>query len=184
MLFRSAGNGASRYLSVSGVPVFDDEGRFEGYEGVIRDITERKLIEEELLRRQEMLDLAQKSARATAFEWRIGEGEGENRWSPDLEAMYGFAPGTYDGTYETWKKRVHPDDWPAVKEAIRNAHRTGDVASEYRVLHDDGTAHWLQARGRMFFDPEGVPVRMVGFMQDVTQSKRSEERRVGKECRL
>ncbi len=105
---RVGSDGTVRYLSVSGAPIFDEQGRFKGYQGIGRDITERKRIEEELRSRQEMLELAQKSARAIAFEWKIGEGEGENRWSPDLEAMYGFAPGTYDGTFETWKKLRAP----------------------------------------------------------------------------
>ena len=168
-------DGKVGYYSASGAPIFDDDGRFKGYYGVASDITERKRVEEELRSRQEMLELAQKSARAIAFEWKIGEGEGENRWSPDLEAMYGFAPGTYDGTFETWKKCVHPEDWPAVKEAVRHAHRTGEVASEYRVVHPDGSVHWLQARGRMLFDAVGNATRMVGFMQDITQRKQAEE---------
>ena len=143
--------------------------------GVLTDITERKRAEEELRSRQEMLDLAQKAARAVAFEWRIGSGEGQNRWSPDLEAMYGLTPGTYDGTYETWKKLVFPEDWPAVKAAIRRANETGDVAAEYRVIHSEGTVHWLQAKGRMFFDTERKPTRLVGFMLDVTERHQAEE---------
>jgi PAS domain S-box-containing protein len=168
-------HGTPHYTVVSGVPTFDVQGRFTGYQGVGRNVSERRRFEGELRSRQEMLDLAQKAARAIAFEWRIGEGEGENRWSSDLEAMYGFAPGTYDGTFETWRKRVHPEDWPAVKEAILHAHRTGDVASEYRVVHPDGSVHWLQAKGRMFFGPDGKPGRMVGFMQDVTDRKQAED---------
>ena len=50
----------------------------------------------ELRARQEMLDLAQTAARAVAFDWYIGARESENRWSPELEAMYGLEPGTLD----------------------------------------------------------------------------------------
>src|SRR5262249_29948009 len=139
------------------------------------DVTERRKVEDDLRSRQEMLDLAQKAAQAIAFEFKLGAGEGENRWSSDLEAMYGVAPGAYDGSFEAWKKLVHPEDWPAVKEAIRQAHRSGDVASEYRVAHADGSVHWLQAKGRMFFDGAGNATRMVGFMQDITQRKQAEE---------
>ena len=71
---------------------------------VVRDITERKRVEAEVRARQELLDLAQKAARAVAFDWYIGARESENRWSPELEAMYGLEPGTFDGTYQGWKK--------------------------------------------------------------------------------
>src|SRR4030095_17009809 len=138
--------------------------------GSVTDVTVRKRIDEELRARQEMLDLAQKAARAVAFEWHVGGGEGENRWSPDLEVMYGIAPGSYDGTYESWKELIYPEDWPNVREAIKAAQESGDVDDEYRVQHKSGAIRWLQAKGRMFFDPEGKPARVVGFMLDVTDS--------------
>jgi PAS domain S-box-containing protein len=98
--------------------------------------------------------------------------------------MYGLEAGTFDGTYEGWKKLVHPDDWPGVKLAIKRAHESGDVAAEYRVIHKDGAVHWLRARGRMFFDAEGRPERMVGFMIDVTERRQAEEELRASETRF
>ena len=45
-LARPAAEGGKRYISVSGLPVFDKAGRFIGYRGVARHITERKRAEE------------------------------------------------------------------------------------------------------------------------------------------
>ena len=174
-LARPTADGGKRYISVSGIPVFDSAGRFVGYRGVGRHITERKRVEAELRARQDMLDLAQKAARAVAFDWYIGARESENRWSPELEAMYGLEPGTFDGTFQSWKKLLHPDDWPAAKLALKRAQESGDIAAEYRVTHNDGTVHWLRAKGRMFFDAEGQPERMVGFMIDITDLRHAEE---------
>jgi signal transduction histidine kinase len=47
-LARPAADGGKRYISVSGLPVFDRAGRFIGYRGVARHITERKRAEEAL----------------------------------------------------------------------------------------------------------------------------------------
>jgi PAS domain S-box-containing protein len=47
-LRRVTQDGAVRYLSISGAPVFDQQGRFRGYEGVGRNMTERKRVEEAL----------------------------------------------------------------------------------------------------------------------------------------
>ena len=135
----------------------------------------RQRAQAQLQARQEMLDLAQTAARAVAFDWFIGARESQNRWSPELEAIYGLEPGTFDRTFEGWKKLIHPDDWPAVKLALKRAHESGDVAAEYRVVYKDGTAHWLRAKGRMFFDAKGRPQRMVGFMTDITDWRHAQE---------
>ncbi|MBR0750640.1 PAS domain S-box protein [Bradyrhizobium jicamae] len=47
-LARLAPDGSKRYVSVSGLPVFDTSGRFVGYRGVGRHITERRRAEEAL----------------------------------------------------------------------------------------------------------------------------------------
>jgi PAS domain S-box-containing protein len=172
---RISTDGTPHYLSMSGAPIFDEDGRFKGYHGIGRNITERKRIEEELRARQDMLNLAQKAARAAAFEWHLGTAKEATRWSPDLESMLGLAPGSYDGSFEAWKKLVHPQDWPAVSAAIERARESGDISAEYRILHPDGTVHWLQTKGRVFLDAEGKPARLVGFMLDVTERHVAEE---------
>ncbi|HEX2543296.1 MAG TPA: PAS domain-containing protein [Ramlibacter sp.] len=167
-------DGAIRYLSMTGAPLFDEFGHFRGYHGIGRNITEHKRIEAELRARQEMLDLAQAAARAAAFEWRFGWAERHTRWSPDLEPMLGITPGAYDGTFESWKKLVHPDDQPIAEDAIKRASDAGDVSFEYRVVHSDGSTHWLQLKGRLRVE-DGTNARLVGFMLDVTERHKAEE---------
>jgi diguanylate cyclase (GGDEF)-like protein/PAS domain S-box-containing protein len=41
-LRRSGHDGTSRHISVSGLPVYDESGRFAGYRGIAKDVTERK----------------------------------------------------------------------------------------------------------------------------------------------
>jgi PAS domain S-box-containing protein len=171
---RPAADGTLRYVSSSGTPIFDDKGEFRGYQGVARDITERKAAEEKLRSRQEMVKLAQKAAGAVAFEWRA-HAEGKNRWSPDLEAMYGIPAGSYDGTEASLKKLIHPEDWAKVRAAIKSSLKSGDLDAEYRVIHPDGAIRWLQAKGRTLFDPEGKPERVVGFTFDVTDRRVAQE---------
>ncbi|HYP01987.1 MAG TPA: PAS domain-containing protein [Pyrinomonadaceae bacterium] len=138
-----------------------------------RDITERKQREAELKAKQELLDLAQKSARAMAFDWHIEQDV--NVWSPEQEALYGLHPGSFDGTYQSWKKLIYAPDWPLVVKAIKHAHETGEVAVEFRVQWPDGSLHWLATNGQMFFDEQGKAFRMVGFTSDVTPRKLAEE---------
>src|SRR5215510_4393884 len=166
-------DGKSVWANVIFTLLRDTGGRPKYIVGIHEDITERKLAIEKLQAQKELLDLAQKAARAMAFDWHIQEKI--NTWSPEQEALYGLSQGTFDGTYESWKQLVHPKDWPAVVTALKRAQQTGDISAEFRVVWPDGSTHWLAANGQMFFDGQGQPLRMVGFTADVTARKLVEE---------
>src|ERR1044071_4491355 len=137
------------------------------------DITERRLAVERLQAKQELLDLAQESARAMAFDWYVQQEV--NVWSPEQEALYGLPPGTFDGTYQGWKRLIYAPAWPVLLKSIAHAHETGEVAVEFRVQWPDGSLHWLATNGQMFFDERGQPFRMVGFTSAITPRKLAEE---------
>ena len=183
---RVAPDGKVWYLSISGEPIFDRQGRFKGYQGTGRNITESKRIEEELRSRQDMLDLAQKSAGAVPWQWRYDVDPAQNVWSGDLEAMFGVPAQSFEGTSAAWRKLIHPDDWAAVKAAIKRSHETGEIDVEYRVLLPGGAVRWLQQRGRTLMNAHGKPERSIGFMFDVSEKHKSEEEllRLEKQLRL
>ena len=184
-------DGEMRWIHTRANLLRDAQGKPYRGSGAAQDVTAQRRSQDaleqaqtELRARQDMLDLAQKAAHAVAFDWHIGARESENRWSPELEAMYGMEPGAFDPTYEGWKKLVHPDDWPSAKLALRRAHESGDITAEYRVIHKDGSVHWLQAKGHMFRNAEGQSDRMVGFMIDVTERRHAEEELRAAEARF
>ena len=166
-------DGEYRWFLFRANPVPDESGRVVKWYGINIDITERQLALERLQANQDLLDLAQKSAGARAFDWypqlEI------NYFSPEQEVLYGLAPGAFDGKFKTWKKMIYAPDWPMVVDAINHAKQRGKVTVEYRVVWPDGTLHWLSTNGRMFFDDAGEPVRVVGFTSDVTRQKLVEE---------
>jgi len=156
-------------LAITRIPT-DGPPSFTGY---LRDITERNRALEKLQANQDLLDLAQKSARAMAFDWYPQQNV--NVWSPEQESLHGLQPGSFDGTYQSWRKTIYPPDWPVVANAINHARETGGVEAEFRVTWPDGSLHWLATNGQMFFDEEGKPLRMVGFTSDITRRKLAEE---------
>ena len=175
MEIRSIHGGKTRWALLSGMCVRDEAGKILRWTGSATDVTARKLAEEKLRSRQEMVNFAQKAAGAVAFEWRAQAGKDENRWSPELEALYGIASGSYDGTEQSLRKLIHAEDWPNVRAALKSALKSGDLDAEYRVIHPDGAIRWLQTKGRTLFDPGGEPARVVGFTFDITNRRLAAE---------
>ncbi len=97
-------------------------------------------------------------------------------WSPTLERLHGLEPGSFGGTVEDYQAELHPDDRERVLTAIREAlAERRDYLVEYRIVRPDGAVRWIEARGRLFLDDEGEPVKMAGVASDVTERKRGEE---------
>src|SRR5712692_8920240 len=161
-------------------PLRDEAGNIIRWYATATNIEEMKKAHErlraavqELQTKQQLLDLAQKAAHVLAFEWYPQKEV--NVWSPEHAALYGQPPCSLDVTYQSWKKLIHPKDWPLVLGFIKHAQETGEVSAEFRVIWPDGSIHWLAANGQMFFDDVGQPCRIVGFTGEITPRKLVEE---------
>src|SRR5262249_41752954 len=86
----------------------------------------------------------------------------------------------FGGTYEDWKKQVHPEDLPGAIDMVRRALADLDTpySFEYRIIRPDGSVRWIYAKGSTIRDESGRPVRMIGINMDVTDRKQAEPERL------
>jgi PAS domain S-box-containing protein len=166
-------DGTSVWVIGQATALRDEVGNVAGFIGTISDITARKQVEEALREKQERLNLAQAAAKVGSFEWNIQTNV--NIWSKELEALYGLKPGEFGGSYEEWRRWIHPDDIAQAEADVQSALTTGELYTDWRIIWADESIHWLHARAKVFFDDEGNPLRMVGVNVDITEHKRAEE---------
>ncbi|HON80630.1 MAG TPA: PAS domain S-box protein, partial [Spirochaetota bacterium] len=163
-------------VSVSAHLVFDEYGTFLGTEGIIRDITERKLAAEKLRRNEERMRRILESTNDGYYEWNIVTGEVfiNDRY---LELM-GFARGELAESFEEWKQHVHPDDIDTVMEQLSSAigGAAESYSAEYRLQSKSGGWIWISDNGRVVErDDAGSPVRFAGVHHDINEQKKAEE---------
>lgn len=98
-------------------------------------------------------------------------------WSPELEDLYGMAPGTFGGTQKDWEACVLPEDLPGVLENLRRDLDTGGGASAcFRIRRKDtGEIRWIEARSRVICGADGLPAQLFGVHTDITEHKRREQ---------
>jgi PAS domain S-box-containing protein len=129
------------------------------------------------------LRLALEAARMGTWSWNIRTAE--ISWSSELEAIHGFAPKTFPGSFDAFQKEIHPDDREQVLREINEAvEQQRDHHIEYRIVRTDGLVRWVEGRGRLFYGADGRPERMAGLCSDVTERKQAEEALRAKEAEL
>ncbi|MGH6850080.1 MAG: PAS domain S-box protein [Methylocella sp.] len=128
---------------------------------------------EELRHSQEQLNIALTASGTGTFRWNPHTGE-FLAFDNNLKRLFGFASGEPVRDTEDLIGRVHPDDVPRLVAAINRCRKGADFEMEFRVVHPDGTIHWLSDRAKMERDAEGNPTYLVGACTDVTQRTESE----------
>jgi PAS domain S-box-containing protein len=134
---------------------------------------ERMRAEVQARRSEEHLRYALDAASMGTWDWDLTTNDVE--WSPNLPHLHGLPAGTFDGTFASYEREIHPDDRPLVLASVQRALSTGvphDV--EYRIVAPDGTVRWVEGKGRVEYDEHGRPVRMSGVCMMVTRRKEAE----------
>lgn len=124
----------------------------------------------------EHLRVALEAAGVGTFCWDLDTREIE--WSPQHEFLFDLPPGSFEGTYKAFLRRIHPEDRPVVGRVIRRALLSqSDYEVEFRVPLSGGRLRWLGAKGRFLRDPKGTARILTGVAIDITDRKRAEDER-------
>lgn len=79
---------------------------------------------------------------------------------------------------EGWLDTVHPSQRADMESYANEIIKTGkDFYKEYRLAcQNDEIEKWVVAKGKVFFDDHGMPEKIAGTIQDISELKKSEER--------
>jgi len=142
-------------------------------QGIVFDITERKLAEERLLQAEERFrSLVEQIPAVTFIE---DPSTGQNLYtSPQVEEMFGYTAEEWNADPTLWEQRLHPDDRDRV--VAENEADLGDRWSvEYRSIHRDGHVVWVRNESVLLRDREGRPLYWQGVVFDITERRAAEE---------
>ncbi|WP_293340902.1 PAS domain S-box protein [Microcoleus sp. CAWBG58] len=173
-------DGFTRWISLNASAVKDDAGNFLISRSSIFDISDRKQIEIER-KQAELALIASEESRRLALDltntgfWDMDTGSKSQIWNDNLFKLLGFT-NDREATYQLWRERLHPEDLSWVEERfLESLENRTDYEAEYRVVHPDGSVHWILGRGKGIYDQLGKPVRSLGVLLDISDRKRAEE---------
>ncbi|MCC7043690.1 MAG: response regulator [Acidobacteria bacterium] len=134
---------------------------------------DRMRAESQARRSEERLRFALDAAAMGTWDWDLVSNTVQ--WSENLERVHRLPPGTFDGTFASYEREIHPDDRERVLASARRAIEEGTPHEvEYRIVAPDGTVSWVEGKGQVLRDATGRPVHMTGVCMLVTRRKEAE----------
>jgi PAS domain S-box-containing protein len=165
-------DGSLRILETSAVPTFDHEGHFKGYQGIVRDITERRRIFETLRQSEEefrrTFDLSPVGAVMVGLDYHF------LRCNNAFCRFVGYAEGDLVG--KTFLDVTHPEDKDIGIEKIRAVAKgaLAEATFQKRYLRKDGGVVWGELTVGLVPDAKGRPAHFLTIVQDITERKSAE----------
>ncbi|SFW62293.1 MULTISPECIES: GGDEF domain-containing protein [Luteibacter] len=95
---------------------------------------------------------------------------------PQIEDLLGWSASSWT-TVQDWADRIHPEDRERVFNFCVAQSQAGmDHEADYRALRKDGEFVWIRDVVHVVRNDDGTPNALVGFMFDISERKRTEER--------
>jgi PAS domain S-box-containing protein len=173
---RAGADGSVRVFSLTGSPIYEEDGRFAGYRGVGRDITERRRAEEALRESQRALSALMSNLPGMAYRCH-----NDRHWTMDFvsegaHALTGWRPGALVSGQVRYGDIIHAQDreavWSEVQAAIAK-HQPFQLT--YRIVTAQGVLKWVWERGSAVRGPEGEVLALEGFVSDITDRRRAQD---------
>ena len=137
--------------------------------GTVLDISDRKQAEQRLVAQEEQFLLAAEAITGLIYSTDLETGRVER-----LRGLYdilGWERDEVPATMTWWHDQVHPGDLKQLEADFKAAvaARERRLTSRYRARHRSG--HWrhLVDRAVVMYRDDGVPYRLVGCVQDVSE---------------
>lgn len=158
--------------------VIVSKGKYFGKDVLIataRDMTESKKAEQALRESEHLLNESQRVSRIGSYKLDITNGLWES--SLELKNIFGInTKGKQD--IELWESFIHPEYKQEMHEYLLQEvfGKKQRFDKEYKVVNQvNGKEYWVHGIGDLSFNEKGVPVTMMGTIQDITEKKEAED---------
>ncbi len=158
---------------------YDNTLRTEGVpapivRGMAHDVTERVLAEKALRLSEERLRLAVRAAAMGV--WELQFSTRTLIWTPEVLDIFGVPADAPKPSFEEAAGCTHPEDRALVEEQFDLLLAGKPIQFDHRIIRPDGTVRWIEVTAQAEFDASGQPVRSIGVIRDVTESRQLEGR--------
>ncbi len=78
-------------------------------------------------------------------------------------------------THQQLLQHLHPDDLTIRQKAFADAIASGYLHYEARLIWKDQSVHWMEGKGKVFYDADNNPEKLIGTIRDITPEKNHQQ---------
>ena len=166
-----AKDGREYWVDVEVQPIHDAQNQLVGFMEIGTDITKRVLDQQKIAELSDRMALAIEGGSDGLWDW-MDITQDAQWWSPNYEAMLGYAPHELTPSVSSHRALMHPDCVDRSRESLRKALQGGEAYDlELQLRTKEAGYRWFRLRAKAYFDAHGKAYRMAGSTQDIHERK-------------
>ena len=153
------------------------------HEQLQRSADERLGLQAQLARLQadaKVWDLTQRTLTEGCWDLQVHHGDANHAtnkitWSDQFRTLIGHTSADFGDDWDSFMAVLHPDDLDRTLKVLSDhlaiPGNTEPYMTEYRMRHKTRGDLWFRERGRCLFDDQGLLIRVIGAVRDISDER-------------
>ncbi len=138
------------------------------------DISERKILENELKISEERFSLVIDASEQGIWDWNVETNE--VFFSEQWKRQIGYEVDEINNVFDSWIEHLHPEERNSCQNAVQTYlnNPVKYFVLEFRFRDKDGSYRWIYNKASSILNKDGKVTRMYGAHTDITDRKKAE----------
>ncbi|MEO5776924.1 MAG: PAS domain-containing protein [Flavobacterium sp.] len=154
-------------------PLREEDGTISGIIVTAAEVTEKVQARNKTEQNEQRLNIVIEASELGT--WELNVKTREATYSDRYLEIIGGYTEPVKLTHDQLLAHLHPDDLGIRNKAVKDAIATGYLNYEARMIWKDKSIHWMEGKGKVFYDADGEAEKMIGTIRDITSEKNQQQ---------
>jgi PAS domain S-box-containing protein len=154
-------------------PLKEEDGKISGIIVTVTEVSEKVEVRKKIEQNEERLQIIVEASELGT--WELNVKTREPKYSKRYLEIIGGYTDNVELTHEQLLKHLHPDDMHIRNKAFKEALTSGYLNYEARMIWNDQSIHWMEGKGKVFYDDQNNPEKLIGTIRDITDEKNHQQ---------
>lgn len=161
------------YFDILLNPLKEDNGEISGVIVTASEVTENVVTRKKIEQNEERLKMVIEASELGT--WELNLKTDEINYSQRFLKIIGGYDKEIQLSHTDLVNHIHPDDLVIRENAFKKAFKFGNLKYEARLIWKDGSYHCMEGKGRVYYNENNEPEKLIGTVRDITQERKDKQ---------